>query len=83
MLKQRSAEKGQNTCEQAAREYEERKVRQAALTDRVAQSVERVVTAAMVRALENYKRDVCGKGRRAVTSAILMAAEEQGMRVEV
>ena len=27
MLKQRSAEKGQNTREQAAREYEERKVR--------------------------------------------------------
>ena len=57
----------------------------AALTGRAAKSAEMVVTAAMVQELENNKRavPVCGKDRRTVTAAILMAAAEQGMRVEV
>ena len=55
----------------------------AELTDRVAESPEIVVTAAMVPELEDNKREVCSQARREVTSAILMAAEEQGMQVEV
>jgi len=55
----------------------------AALTDRVAKSAEMVVTAAMVQELEDNRRAVCGKDRRTVTAAILIAAAEMGMRVEV
>ena len=54
-----------------------------ALTDRVAESAEMVVTAAMVQELEDNRRTVCGKDRRTVTAAILIAAAEMGMRVEV
>ena len=55
----------------------------AALTDRVSRSVEMVVTVAMVQELEDNKRDMCGKDMRVVTAAILLAAEEHSMRVEV
>ena len=55
----------------------------AELTGRVAGTPEMVVTVAMVQELEDNKREVCSQGRRAVRAAILMAAEEQGMHVEV
>ena len=42
-----------------------------------------MVTAAMVQELEDNKRATCSHGRQAVTAAILMAAEEQGMKVKV
>ena len=50
-----------------------------ALTGRVAGSPEMVLTAAMVRELEENRREMCGQDRRGVAAAVLMAAEEHGM----
>ena len=53
------------------------------LNKQVSGSETPVVTFAMVREMRDNKRDICGRSREGVTAAILMAAAQEGMKVEM
>ena len=53
------------------------------LEERVSGAKDPVVTFAMVWEMRENKRDLCGGAREGVTAAILMAAAQEGMKVEM
>ena len=53
------------------------------LTKRISGSKRPVVTVMMVQELRDNKSDICGRAMEGVTAAILMAAAQEGMQVEM